>query len=483
MFKSIKTKLTVSILSILLIVFTIQMAANFMFAERYYINKEMKIIEKVYEKISHSAVSNSDKSIIEVVQENKVNNLQFLVANEQLKCIYNSKKSAYTKNESSTIKSNFNFKKKIHLFHKDAKPVLIDKSNNNKDRIQLYGIIERKDTCYYIVIRVSFEGIQEDMRDMNMFILYIASFALVAGGLLVYSIAKKVAKPIEEINQVSIHVSNLDFSHKASEDMSQDEINSLAKNINSMSNKLEESINELTEANKKLEKDNQYMLQVDEIRKEFIANISHELKTPLAVLTGYAEMLYNDVDGIDKNFYYKTILDETIKMNILINKMMSLTSMENQLEKIDFEEINLSRFILCIVQKCEVLFQKKHIKVECDFTKKCQVRGDRFYLEQVIMNYINNAIQHTEEGKQIIIKVYKKEEKSIVSIYNEGKNIDPRDLDKIWDNFYRADKARTRTDNNNIGLGLYLVRTIMNAHHGHYGVNNLPKGVEFWISL
>jgi signal transduction histidine kinase len=295
--------------------------------------------------------------------------------------------------------------------------------------------------------------------------------------------AKQLAKPIEEINKVAINVSNLDFSIRAKEVRRKDELGSLAVNINIMADRLKGNIDYLKEANRKLELDNELMNQVDEQRKEFIANISHELKTPLAILSGYAELLNNDVPGIDKTFYFETILDETHKMDILIQSLLNLSNMENRLNDLKLVNIDIYEFAERIFRKNEILIQNNG-QISSFVGQPCgSVIADPLYLEEAITNYISNAITYTEKDKLIQMSVKRSEEEVVISVFNEGGRISEEHLEKIWNSFYREDKSRTRTEQNNIGLGLYIVRSIMNAHHGKCGVENKANGVEFWISL
>ncbi|SFR57197.1 sensor histidine kinase [Anaeromicropila populeti] len=486
MFKSIKTRLTVTICGILFCMFAVQMAANFLFAERYYTFQKMKMVQKVYNEIQEATAS-TQESIINILEEKENdNNLEFILADENLEFLYTNKnlmpKDKKPDNRNSQKYTDIDLKKYTNDFCKDAKPIL-DRTGSDYDKIRLFGIVQQNETIYHLVIRVSVKSISDDMTSTNFFLLYISIFALMAGVIIVYIIAKQIAKPIEDINQVAIHVSNLDFSVRAPVNNLKDELGSLAANINIMTDKLENNILTLKKTNEQLEKDNEYMNKLDEMRKEFIANISHELKTPLSILTGYAEMLNNDVPGIDRNFYYETILDETHKMDILIKRLLNLASLENKIIDIQMEEINLAELAEHVIQKNHILFKDKGIIWEFHTLPCGMVKGDPVYLEEAINNYISNAIHHTPRGNKIIVKVEPEGDRATLSVYNEGTAISEEHIDKIWNNFYRIDKARKRTEDHNLGMGLHIVKTIMSAHHGECGVRNKERGIEFWLSL
>ncbi|MGB4658611.1 MAG: HAMP domain-containing sensor histidine kinase, partial [Mobilitalea sp.] len=407
MFKSIKTRLTVVICGILLLVFAIQLAANFLLVDKYYTYQKSKIVQTVYDEITREIASSED-SLVEIIQNLDVdNNLEFIVADEELNFLYTNRNMPMKEDIVDPHKKNTDFDFSLHSkdFAIDAKPAFVKASTFESDKIRLLGIIEDQDAKYYLVIRISVKSISSEMKSTNLFMLYISFFAMIAGGILVYILAKQIARPIEDINQVAIKVSELDFTKRMPKTKLKDEIGSLSNNINLMADRLESNILSLQEANKKLEFDNEYMNKVDELRKEFIANISHELKTPLAILSGYAEMLNNDVPGIDKTFYYETILDETHKMDRLIKNLLDLSHMENSLSRVSLQEIDLTKLAEHIYRKNTVLFEKSNISSEFYAKPNVKVMGDPLYLEEAISNYLSNAISHTAKGGKIIMNI------------------------------------------------------------------------------
>lgn len=491
MFRSIKTRLTVITCGILLLVFSLQMAANFLFAEPYYVYQKIKMMKTAYKQVIDLATT-TDSNMEDILREvsSEINMVEFMLADENQDILYYGRDQFMPPVQyepKRRMNPDMNFEKYPIDYYYEGPPNIIKSDMQDGDRVRLLGKFEREGETYYLALRLSVKSISRDMKSTNMFILYISSFALIAGGFVVYIISKQIAKPIEDINKVAVHVSNLDFSTRAPETKLKDEIGSLATNINTMSDKLSENIQSLKEANRKLEYDNEYMNRVDEQRKEFIANISHELKTPLAILSGYAELLSNDVPGIDKAFYYETLLDETHKMDLLIKDLLSFSHMENNLTNLSLEKLDLSPFTERIYRKYGVLFDNKGIQSELitlpEGSPECMVAADSLYLEEAINNYLSNAISYTKKGHQIVMKIEEREGEAILSVFNEGTNISEDNLEKIWCSFYRGDKSRTRTNQNNVGLGLSIVASIMKAHHGEYGVINRDSGVEFWLSL
>jgi signal transduction histidine kinase len=463
----------------------IQLVVNLLFVDGFYVLQKIRTMQQVYEQIQEQSESSKD-SLEEIIGSMIMDfNLEVSLADENMDIVYSNRffDDRMRPGQEPGRLDLFDFKKYPVGYYKKENPTIIKTNMQDGDRIRLLGKIEKDGMTYYMVIRLSVKSIGFETRIINKFNFYISSFAIIIGGLIVYVMAKQLAKPIEEINKVAINVSNLDFSIRAKEVRRKDELGSLAVNINIMADRLKGNIDYLKEANRKLELDNELMNQVDEQRKEFIANISHELKTPLAILSGYAELLNNDVPGIDKTFYFETILDETHKMDILIQSLLNLSNMENRLNDLKLVNIDIYEFAERIFRKNEILIQNNG-QISSFVGQPCgSVIADPLYLEEAITNYISNAITYTEKDKLIQMSVKRSEEEVVISVFNEGGRISEEHLEKIWNSFYREDKSRTRTEQNNIGLGLYIVRSIMNAHHGKCGVENKANGVEFWISL
>ena len=266
-------------------------------------------------------------------------------------------------------------------------------------------------------------------------------------------------------------------------------MNNLGKSINAMSSKLEKTIKQLRSTNIELEKDIEQKSKLDEMRKSFISDVSHELKTPIALIQGYAEGLIENVnsDEESRNFYAQVILDETNKMDILVKQLLELMKLEygkREFNDTTFDIIELEREVL---RKSKVMLDEKNIKVEFDQNQKINVIADDFYIEQVLSNYLTNAIKHVKEidGKKTIKienTINKEKNKVRISVFNTGENISEEHILKIWDRFYKVDESRNRQDGGT-GIGLSFVKAVMNNYENDYGVINKENGVEFYFEL
>jgi signal transduction histidine kinase len=240
----------------------------------------------------------------------------------------------------------------------------------------------------------------------------------------------------------------------------------------------------LTEANRKLLEDIERERRIDEMRREFISNVSHELKTPISLIQGYAEGLKENVneDEENKNFYCEVIADEAGKMGKLVGELLDLSQIEAGTFKLDKINFEISRLAAKVMEKYKPIFLEKKIDCALEEEPGLIVFADRFRTEQIIVNYLNNAINHVDQKKLINISIKSFQNKARVSVYNSGRPISPELSDKIWESFYKVDKARTRAYGGT-GLGLSIVKAIQEMDNNRYGVLNRDGGVEFWFEL
>ena len=281
----------------------------------------------------------------------------------------------------------------------------------------------------------------------------------------------------------------LNFNRKYRINDSEDEIDELGKSINTLSDKLEDTINQLKINNSELEKDIEAKSKIDEMRKQFISDVSHELKTPIALIQGYAEGLVENVnsDEESKKFYAEVILDEANKMDKLVKRLLELMKLEYEDRKFNDDKFDLVELINSVVKNSKVVLTEQKINVDFSEENPIYVFADDFYIEQVVTNYFTNAIKNVQEVdkvKEIKITIKKSKElgKYRVSVFNTGKKIDEENLNRIWTRFYKVDTARTRSKGGT-GIGLALVKAIMTKYNSAYGVKNKKNGVEFYFDI
>ena len=220
------------------------------------------------------------------------------------------------------------------------------------------------------------------------------------------------------------------------------------------------------------------------MRKEFLSNVSHELKTPLALIQGYAEGLREGIndDPESRDFYCDVIMDEASKMNMMVKKLLTLNQLEFGNEKANMDRFDIVEMVRNYIKSAELLARQKEATIQFDAEEPIFVWGDEFKVEEVLQNYYSNALNHIDDEKIIEIKVVKLDNHARVSVFNTGKPIPKESIGHIWEKFYKVDKARTR-EYGGSGVGLSIVKAIMESMNQAYGVINYDNGVEFYFEL
>ena len=226
------------------------------------------------------------------------------------------------------------------------------------------------------------------------------------------------------------------------------------------------------------------MNKVDEMRKEFLSNVSHELKTPIALIQGYAEGLKEGIndDAESREYYCEVIMDEASKMNQMVKKLLTLNQMEFGNDMVTMERFDITELIGTYLQSAAILCRQKGISLQMEDCPPVNVWADEFMVEEVFGNYFSNAINHVAGKRVIDVKLTLEEKKVRVSVFNTGAQIPEESLPHIWEKFYKVDKARTR-EYGGSGVGLSIVKAAMEAMNQRYGAINYDNGVEFWFEL
>ncbi|HPE00294.1 MAG TPA: HAMP domain-containing sensor histidine kinase [Bacillota bacterium] len=364
----------------------------------------------------------------------------------------------------------------------DLNSEVVDYHQNN----QMLGLFVAADTDLginmFYISTITFSSIQDSIRIFNSFTILIGFIFMIIAGLMMYFFSYRFTNPILEINRIADEISKLDFSHKV-EITTDDEIGDLGYSINKMSTQLEISIKELQLSNDKLAKEILYKNKIDQMRKEFVANASHELKTPLSLIMGYGEALkLSGLDDKTKSEYLDIILDETNKMNNLVKELLNLSQIESGKKEFRYSNFSVKSLIEDTAKLFTLIFKEKNITLELDLIDK-EINSDYEQLQSVLSNFISNAINHIDYEKVIKISSrFSDNDSVIISVLNSGENIPDNEISNIWDSFYKVDKARTRAYGGQ-GLGLSIVKTILETLGYDYGVINHDNKVEFFFKI
>lgn len=330
----------------------------------------------------------------------------------------------------------------------------------------------------------SFQPIKEATEVMSEFFIYLFWGLITISIILALIYSNLISKPLVILTQVANKMSNMDFS-AVCETNREDEIGSLARSLNFLSKNLHSALIDLQNKNKKLEDDIEKERQLDNMRKEFTANVSHELKTPIGIIEGYAEGIKDGiVSGEDSQMYLETIIDEAKKMSVLVSNMLELSRLESGTTKPNPEGFNINRLITKVLKKHTPDFEENKYKVNFNSsTPYSYVYADPFQMEQVLTNLITNAIKYTPPRNDININIEEGLDKFKISVQNMGVQIPEEEIGKLFDKFYRLDKSRERTQKNSTGIGLSIVKNILKLHNSEFDFRNIEGGVEFHFYL
>ena len=490
-FKSVRVKLFFTLSVVIMLIICLLIVMNSLILEGFYMFSKINTVKKVYQKIN-DLYNSGDVAIFSSIKDDATaNNFDIMIENEDYVLLFSTNEKFTNKiNQDSDVISKFKIfdRQRDRILYSNDSYIIKKVTTGGFNSILLVGTLENQ---YKIYIQVPISAIEESVRISNNLLLIIGMVAIVVSSIAASYISKKFTKPILELNAIANKMSKLDFSQKYELDgTDDDEINELGKSINEMSSKLEGTIRQLRNSNIALERDVEEKSKIDEMRKQFISDVSHELKTPIALIQGYAEGLVENVnvDEESKKYYAEVILDESNKMDKLVRQLLELMKLEYGKREFNNDEFDICELIKEVIRKCNVMLEEKNIKdVKFDASKKIMVYADEFYIEQAFTNYLTNAVKHVKEvngEKYIKIEVKEdiKNQTARISVFNTGENLSDENLERVWGRFYKVDESRNRADGGT-GIGLSLVKAIMNNYNQKYGVENKKDGVEFYFDI
>ena len=457
---------------------------NSSFLENYYVQNKTNAIKNAYHSINEAA-SNGDITSDEFDRELQrvcdMYNIGMVVLDAQSTTVKSS-----TRDVEQLIRrlydNLFNPRESKQYLEKQEQYELAIRNDAliGTDYLEMWGVL---DSGNLFLIRSPLESIRDSVQIANRFLAYVGLLATMLSALLVWLVTTRITKPILELKNISEKMIHLDFEQRY-ESKGQNEIDLLGERMNQLAKALEQTISELKTANNELQKDIEKKEQIDEMRKEFLANVSHELKTPIALIQGYAEGLKEGIsqDEESRDFYCDVIVDEAGKMNHLVKKLLDLNQLEFGNDKIVMERFDVVAMVQNFLQSAELLARQNDVNVQVQKHEPIFVWADEFKTEEVIRNYFSNAMNHVSGEKIIEIKFQLIDDKVRISVFNTGNPIPEDSVGRIWEKFYKVDKARTR-DYGGSGVGLSIVKAIMESMNQQYGVINYQNGVEFWMEL
>ena len=460
-------------------------AINF-FLESFYLNDKQNTLIDVYSELQDTMVLDdgevSDDTLVYLRQVTEAFNIDI--------CLWDSSQSVLYISGNDDLIPGGNTLMSYLLGRQDIEESLVSTDNYEINRtydmmtdayyLEMFAVY---DNSCFTIMRVPLQSIQETVSIVSRFQLYISLIVAVLGIILAWIFTKNLAKPIQKLSYIAGRMENLDFTIKY-ESKGKTELDQLGASINNMSEKLEKTIVELKEANLELKRDIEQKTRIDEMRVEFLSNVSHELKTPIALIQGYAEGLKDGIndDPESMEFYCDVIIDEASKMNTMVRKLLALNQIESGRDQLELEHFDVLAVIAGVLNSYQLLIRQKEADVILKSPDSMYIYADEYMTEEVVRNYVGNALNHLANGNRIEITVTQKGDKAHIEVFNNGEHIPESDIDRIWEKFYKVDKARTR-EYGGSGIGLSIVKAVMESHNNDYGVYNTEGGVCFWCEF
>ncbi len=471
-------------------IFTGLMALSFLllwfinnrFLESYYRYEKEQVLEEARQKLLVGLESDFDEDFVREMDDFSLRgNLTALVLDSESAISYSSGNGGA--GEMGRLGSVLFFG---GAFPKEGENVRVGLAGDRgREYLEMVGSLE---DGHAFILRTPMESIRDSVMISNKFTAYVGMAMSLVCALAIVWISRRMTAPIQEMTRISGEMIHMRFEARC-RDGAAGELGELGANLNRLSHSLEQNITRLKKANRQLEKDLAKREEADRMRREFLSNVSHELKTPLALIQGYGEGLQEGIweEEEKQREYLAVIVDEAGRMNRMLEKLLILNRLEFGGEEVETERFDLAGMALGYAKNASLLAESKGIRLEVQKSDPLYVWGDSFLAQEVLMNYLSNALRYAQapgEGEPARIRIYFQclEEKIRLCVCNTGQPIPQESLPRLWEKFYKADKARSR-EYGGSGIGLSIVKAIMEAMGQGYGVENMQDGVMFWFSL
>ncbi len=477
--RSLGTKVAVIFIGLMILILAAMGVFQYFFIDNYYYSAKEKILLESWNKIR---VLQSGGDTEEFQNYCSVNSLTYCLTDSTLSSIYtNSPDGSLMEGRLFGIladKEDDNIK--VIRSSETYTLFRFDDRFSGMEYLELLGTL---DNGYYYLVTCPVESISGAAAISMRFFIYVGLAAIAAALVAVLLITRRLVRPIKELSGLSTRMAELDFDARY-ESGGEDEIGELGYNFNRMSEKLEKAVIDLRSANARLQEDIAEKQKLEDMRTEFLSNVSHELKTPLALIQGYAEGLKDNVsdDPESREFYCEVIMDEAGKMNTLVRQLMTLNELEFGSDSLCVERFDLTELIRGVLEASGIMLEQKKARVEFAADRPLMVLGDEFKIEEVMTNYLTNAMNHLKGENLIRITLSEENGTVKTEVFNTGDPIPDEDLQRVWEKFYKVDKARTRAYGGS-GIGLSIVKAIMDAHHQKCCAENKEGGVAFSFTL
>ena len=479
---SLRTKLILLSVAVLALYYVLVSLFSIVFMEPYYLHKVEQSLVDAYNTVRRQGDVN-----LTTISSLEEGNLSFVIADrDSLEVVYNSQMSdkflddmvahmlPYIRDHAGATDTGYNINADEFYQHTTAGATV-----SRERRVTLGGVTDQ----YVLDISTSYASIAQATTISVQFSLVVGLLVMLMAVVAFSRMSAMVTEPMTQITSIADQIAHLDFSQKCQSDLG-GEIGVMANSVNTMSDFMQDYIGRLQAANDQLKKDIQLQQEQVEARKNLVSNLSHDLKTPIGLISGYADGLRSGMAKTPEEVkeYCDVICDESDRMMSMILRMMELFRLESGTVEMVPEEFDLSDLLDYVTEIFNIEIEKEQIDFRKDYPDGLYILADYFSVEQVITNYMQNAVSHMGDGKQLRVNVEEKPDRYRVNVFNSAGPIPQEEQGRIWDSFYRLDKSRTRSRRES-GLGLSIVRSNMELLGGAYGVENVNGGVVFWAEF
>jgi signal transduction histidine kinase len=486
---SMRAKMTLVMMSVILGIMVLMWGVYGVFMSHYYERTKKNRILEAYSRIEEIIGEYDDETIDDETMSNEIAfatnpvGVSVYIMDSAWNTVYSSRSEGDSDSEKDRVLES--------MFRRDNGDVdiieqsdtyTVQKAYDKRMKDEYLEVIGSFSDGKTILLRLPIRNMEDNVDIFNRFITYVGLTALVISFVFVAFFSALITKPVKELEKVANRMSQMDFSARYTGN-DKGELGMLGNTMNQLSEKLEENISQLKTANLELQKDIENKIEIEERRRDFLSNVSHELKTPIALIEGYAEGLKEGIadNTDDVEYYCDVISDEARRMDEMVKKLLTLDQMEWADDSV-VERFNVTELARSVLQTNELRFRQKDIRVVFDCGGDIYAWGDEYKIEEVLTNYVSNAINHCDNERIIKVNLRQCDGMVRVEVFNTGSIIPEEDLPHIWEKFYKVDKARTREYGGN-GIGLSIVKAIMESGNNRYGVVNHSNGVEFWFEL
>ncbi len=428
------------------------------FLNTYYEWTKTKEIEKIANKIAKSYNQNKLDEVLDTLSYNEGVCIEIIDKNNNIYTTNSFNRGCFKALPNDNSYINY----RTELINNNLNKKIYTLNNNHGSKMIIYVLKLNDDN--YLIVNASLLPLNSTINILSRQLVYVTIITFILSFILAYFIAKKISTPIVKLNKQAKDMAkgNHDVVFDAKTDLIE---------INSLSDTLNQSNTELA--------------KTDLLRRELLANVSHDLKTPLTMIKAYAEMVrdltYNNKEKRDDNL--NTIIDETNRLNLLVNDILELSKIQSKVENLNLEKFDINELIKTVIDRFRYLEETKKYIFKYKELKEAYVFADKRKIEQVIYNLIGNAINYIGNDKTIIVNLSKKDNKYLIEVIDHGKGIDKNEINNIWNKYYRIDKQHKRADIGT-GLGLSIVKNIFELHNIEYGVHSKKdKGTTFYFII